>query len=155
MPVGVSKWRAGIVHINPGFQLVTLPRVLLLDLLQSKCLTLHSLNGAVVLFPVSMILYFPSVAISAIHKWLELRAISSKVFAKSFAAFHFFSMSYLVQINFYFVIPPIFESNYPGKLNFFFMILNVWIFRYIFILNYQLYSLVILNKTQAQTEMAF
>ena len=90
MPVGVSKWRAGIVHINPGFQLVTFPRVLLLDLLQSKCLTLHSLNGAVVLFPASMVLYFTSVAISANQKWLELRAISSKVLVKSFAAFQFF-----------------------------------------------------------------
>ena len=32
MSVGTSQWRAGIAHLSPGFQLVTLPRVLLLDL---------------------------------------------------------------------------------------------------------------------------
>ena len=36
IPVGVSQWRAGIAHLNPGFKLDTLPRALLLDLFPSK-----------------------------------------------------------------------------------------------------------------------
>ena len=36
MAVRISQWRAGVAHLNPGSQLVTLPRVLLLHLFPSK-----------------------------------------------------------------------------------------------------------------------
>ena len=84
MPVGINQWRAGIAHSNYRFQLISLPRVSLVDLLPSVCLAfiyLYFIIGvSVFVLPCSVLTaVVPSVVTPANYRWHDPVFIYSKI----------------------------------------------------------------------------
>ena len=84
MPVGINQWRAGIAQSNYRFQLISLPRVSLVDLLPSVCLAfiyLYLIIGvSVFALPCSVLTAVAlSVVTPANYRWHDPVFIYSKI----------------------------------------------------------------------------
>ena len=84
MPVGIDQWRAGIAHSNSRLQLISLPRVSLVDLLPHVCFVfvyMYLIIGvSIFLLPCSVLTAAViSAVIPAKHRWHDPIFIYSQI----------------------------------------------------------------------------